>query len=75
MDPELVYDAAHGLECKVNKEKIKDYTCVKCRMHMWLCNFHRRFNKEQMEKQKASLQKKGLSLALTSCVILSSDSS
>ena len=73
LDPEVVYDTAHGTVCKVNKEKIKDYSCIKCKMHMWLCNFHRRLNKETMEKHKVSLQRKGLTLALTSCVILSSD--
>ena len=46
----------------------------KCRVHMWLCNFHfKRFNKEQMEKHKIALQKKGLTLAFVSLVLHSKD--
>ena len=54
LDPKIVWDQSHRLDCKVTKAKIKDYTCMseKCRTHMWLCTFHyRRFNKERMEKQ------------------------
>ena len=41
---------------------------------MWLCNYHRRQNKEHMEKHKAVLQKKGLTLAMTSWVMQSASS-
>ena len=76
LDPEVVYDQNHRADCKVSKAKIKEYTCQsdKCRVHMWLCTFHcKRFNKDQMEKHKANLQKKGLTLAFTSWVMQSSE--
>ena len=36
LDPEIVWDQSHRLDCKVTKAKIKDYTCMseKCRTHV-----------------------------------------
>ena len=75
MDPELVWDTSHKSSCRVEKAKIKGYTCTsgKCRVHMWLCNFHRRHNKEDLEKQKTLLQKKGVNFNFTSLMLHSSD--
>ena len=76
LDPEIVWDQSHRLDCKVTKAKIKDYTCMseKCRTHMWLCTFHyRRFNKERMEKHRAALQKRGLNMAFTTWVVHNND--
>jgi hypothetical protein len=76
LDPEVVWDQSHRPECKVAKAKIKDWSCMsdKCKVHMWLCNYHyKRFNKDQMEKHKSALQKKGLSLSFISWVLVSND--
>ena len=72
LDPDIVWDQSHRSQCRVNKSKIKDYTCLsnKCKTHMWLCVFHhKRCNKEQMEKHKSNLQKKGISLSFVSLVL------
>ena len=75
MDPDVVWEISHKEECKVEKAKIKDYSCSfdKCKTHMWLCNYHRKHNMKQMEKHKTNLQKKGINLALPSFLLHSSD--
>ena len=62
MDPNLEWDTSHKPNCRVEKAKIKGYTCTssRCRTHMWLCNFHRAVNKADLERQKANMQKKGV---------------
>ena len=75
LDPDIIWEKSHNSTCKVLKGDIKGYTCnfEKCRSHMWLCNYHRKANKQHMEKQKDTLEKKGFTLSLTSWIMHSSD--
>ena len=75
MDPELVWDITHKSTCRVEKAKIRGYTCTssRCKTHMWLCNFHQKINKADLEKQKMNLQKKGIVFNFASTMVHSSD--
>ena len=75
MDPELVWDVSHKSTCRVEKAKIRGYTCTssRCKTHMWLCNFHLKINKADLEKQKNNLHKKGIVFNFASTMVHSSD--
>ena len=66
--PDIVFTKDHLKDCQFSKSGRKNaYICTvpSCKTHIWICLVHRRDNKENMERFKADLRRKGLNLALT----------
>ena len=67
LDPEVEYTAKHKDDCRVQKEKIKRFSCEvsRCKTHMWLCSYHKQQNHTQLQVHQDTLKKKGLTMGLT----------
>ena len=76
LDPDVIYDTDHRDSCRVQKGKIKRFSCEvgDCKNHMWLCSFHKTKNSVQLKKHQEDLKKKGLEMVLTNwCARADSD--
>lgn len=56
--PEVQYSKDHDQECSVNKDKKHGYSCTKCKMHSWICKYHKVENKTKLDKFKKEYREK-----------------
>ena len=68
-NPDIVFTRDHISDCQFTKSPKKNaYICTipSCKTHMWICLLHKRENRQQMERFKDDLQRRGLNLAFIS---------
>ena len=66
--PDVIYIPSHLNECQFSNSKKNAYICQysTCKTHMWICLVHKRENKQQMDRFRSDLLKRGQNLAFTS---------
>ena len=56
--PEVQYSKDHDKECSVITDKKHGYSCTKCKMHSWICKYHKGDNKAKLDKFKKEYREK-----------------
>ena len=54
--PEVQYTREHDKECSVVVDKKHGYSCTKCKMHSWMCKYHKGDNKDKLDRLKDGVQ-------------------
>ena len=72
--PDVTYTKEHFKECSVNKDKKNAFTCTVCKVHSWICKYHKTENQAKLDKFKKDYREK-YKLKLVFVVSLSSTTS
>ena len=55
--PDVIYSKDHTKDCSVNNKK-NAYSCTVCKMHSWVCKYHRTENQSKLDKFKRDYREK-----------------
>ena len=56
--PDVLYNKDHDKQCSVNTDKKHSFSCTKCKMHSWICKYHKQDNKSKLDKFKKDYREK-----------------
>ena len=56
--PDIEYTREHDKECSVVVDKKHSFSCSKCKMHSWICKYHKGDNKAKLDKYKKEYREK-----------------
>ena len=56
--PDVMYSKDHDKQCTVVVEKKHSFSCTKCKMHSWICKYHKQDNKSKLDKFKKEYREK-----------------
>ena len=56
--PDVTYSKEHDKQCSVLIDKKHSFSCTKCKMHSWICKYHKQDNKAKLDKFKKEYREK-----------------
>ena len=56
--PDVNFTKDHIKDCKARSDKNSPFSCSKCRLHSWLCKYHKAENQHKLDKFKKDYREK-----------------
>ena len=57
-NPDIIFSRDHIKDCKAKADKNSPFACSKCKLHSWLCKYHKSDNQHKLEKFKKDYRDK-----------------
>ena len=56
--PDVIFTTDHIKDCKAKANSRSPFSCSKCKLHSWICKYHKAENQEKLEKFKKDYREK-----------------
>ena len=56
--PDVTFTRDHIKDCKARSDKNSPFSCSKCKLHSWLCKYHKAENQSKLDKFKKDYREK-----------------